>query len=100
MPSRCPRLLERSGTLQPQHTMPMQLIICTSCIAERPDMRLAIAELEAELGEQLEVLSLDCMAACNDVPAVMIEHAYCPRLSPSALRQRVIAAMGEGTRQG
>ena len=75
--------------------MALQLIICSSCIRSQPDMQHAIEELQAELGDQLDITRLDCMAACDDVPAVMIEYAYCPRLSPSGLRRRVIDAIGD-----
>lgn len=71
----------------------LQLIICSSCLASQPDMQHAIEELQAELGNQLDITRLDCMAACDDVPAVMIEHAYCPRLSPHSLRRRILDAI-------
>ena len=78
--------------------MALQLIICSSCLSTQPDMQRAIEELQAELGDQIDIMRLECMAACNDVPAVMIELAYCPRLSPSSLRHQVMAAIGAGAR--
>jgi NADH:ubiquinone oxidoreductase subunit E len=50
----------------------------------------SIAQLRAEFPE-LAVVELDCMAACDEVPAVMIEYDFYPQVTPHELIQRVRA---------
>lgn len=49
----------------------------------------AVAELAATYPAELLVVELDCMAACDDVPAVMLETDYFPQVTPCRLDQVV-----------
>jgi len=70
--------------------MPIQLTICSLCTCSRPEIMHSIAQLRAEFPE-LAVVELDCMAACDEVPAVMIEYDFYPQVTPHELIQRVRA---------
>ena len=65
--------------------MPVQLTICRLCIGSRPDVLQEVARLSAAFPDELLVVELDCMAACDDVPAVMVETDYYPQVSPCSL---------------
>jgi hypothetical protein len=75
--------------------MPVQLTICRLCIGSRPDVLSAVAELAASFPDELLVVELECMAACDDVPAVMLETDYFPQVTPCRLdhvvRERIEA---------
>lgn len=74
--------------------MPVQLTVCRLCIGSRPDVLQTVAQLAADFPEELLVVELDCMAACDDVPAVMIETDYFPKVSPCALSNTVRGLLG------
>jgi NADH:ubiquinone oxidoreductase subunit E len=65
--------------------MPLQLTMCRLCSLSRPEFRRTVDRLTTEYRAELEVVELECMAACDDVPAVMIECDYYPQVSPSDL---------------
>jgi hypothetical protein len=73
--------------------MPVQLTICRLCIRSRPDVFNTVLRLAEAFPERLIVVELECMAACDDVPAVMIETDYFPQVAPCHLdalvRERV-----------
>ncbi len=69
--------------------MPVQLTLCRLCTLSRPDIIRTIARLVSTYPNELVVVELDCMAACDDVPAVMIETDYFPKVSPPSLEQIV-----------
>lgn len=69
--------------------MPVQLTVCRLCIGSRPDVFKAVSKLLAAFPDQLIVVELECMAACDDVPAVMLEADYFPQVSPCSLEQAV-----------
>jgi hypothetical protein len=74
--------------------MPVQLTICRLCIGSRPDVLNAVSRLAADHPDEVVVVELDCMAACDDVPAVMVETDYFPRVSPCELRYVVGERIG------
>ncbi|NJN17266.1 MAG: hypothetical protein HC822_13810 [Oscillochloris sp.] len=65
--------------------MPLDLMTCRLCTRSRPEFRQAIDQLANRYQGQLAVIELDCMAACDDVPAVMIETDYYAKVAPCAL---------------
>ncbi|NTW00357.1 MAG: hypothetical protein HGA19_03510 [Oscillochloris sp.] len=65
--------------------MPLQLTMCRLCARSRPDFLRAVAQLVASYPGEIEVIELECMAACEDVPAVMIETDYHPQVAPQEL---------------
>lgn len=65
--------------------MPVQLSICRLCARSRPEFLQVIAQLVADHPGALRVEELECMAACDDVPAVMLGTDYYPRVSPCEL---------------
>lgn len=69
--------------------MPVQLTVCRLCIGSRPDVFKTVATLLSAHPDKLIVVELDCMAACDDVPAVMLDADYLPQVSPCALEQAV-----------
>ncbi|MFV9504975.1 MAG: NAD(P)H-dependent oxidoreductase subunit E [Oscillochloridaceae bacterium umkhey_bin13] len=76
--------------------MPIQLTMCRLCTRSRPEFRRAVDRLLATFPEELYLEELECMAACDDVPAVMIETDYYPQVSSNdldhAVRQFIAAA--------
>lgn len=80
--------------------MPVELTICRLCIGSRPDVRETVARLASAYPGQLLVVELECMAACDDVPAVMLETDYFPQVTPCSLltvvRERLGCLEGAG----
>jgi len=71
--------------------MPIQLTLCSLCTRSRPEIVRSIAQLIAEFPHDLAIVEVECMAACDEVPAVMIEYDFYPQVTPSELIQRVRA---------
>lgn len=69
--------------------MPVQLTICRLCIRSRPDVFTTVLQLAEAFPDDLIVVELECMAACDDVPAVMIETDYFPQVTPCRLNTLV-----------
>jgi NADH:ubiquinone oxidoreductase subunit E len=65
--------------------MPVTLTICRLCARSRPEFLETIAGLLAAHPGELVVQELECMAACDDVPAIMVETDYLPQARPSDL---------------
>jgi NADH:ubiquinone oxidoreductase subunit E len=65
--------------------MPLQLTMCRLCSQSRPEFLRAVAQLVALYPDDIELVELECMAACDDVPAVMIETDYHPQVAPQEL---------------
>jgi len=65
--------------------MPLQLTICRLCTRSRPEFQRAVTQLAQAYPGDIEVVELDCMAACDEVPAVMIEASYYPQMVPQEL---------------
>jgi NADH:ubiquinone oxidoreductase subunit E len=59
--------------------------MCSICTLSRPEFLRTVARLIAEHGDQLVVVEVDCMAACDDVPAVMLNYSYYPQVNPNEL---------------
>lgn len=73
--------------------MPVQVTMCRLCARSRPEFLQALLELLAAHPNELVVEELECMAACDDVPALMIETDYYPQVRacelPTLLRQHL-----------
>ncbi|MBX0328166.1 NAD(P)H-dependent oxidoreductase subunit E [Oscillochloris sp. ZM17-4] len=65
--------------------MPIQLTMCRLCTRSRPEFLCAVAELVASYPSEIDVVELECMAACDDVPAIMVETDYYPQVVPQDL---------------
>jgi hypothetical protein len=74
--------------------MPIQLTICRLCIRSRPDVFNTVLQLAAAFPQDLIVVELECMAACDDVPAVMVETDYFPQVAPCPLDKIVRSYLG------
>jgi NADH:ubiquinone oxidoreductase subunit E len=73
--------------------MPIQLTMCRLCTRSRPDFLRTVAKLVKEHPDDLFVVELDCMAACDDVPAIMVEYDYHPQVTPQELTAAVHTAL-------
>lgn len=65
--------------------MPIQLTMCRLCTGSRPEFERAVNQLIAENPEAIDLVELECMAACDDVPAVMVETDYYAQVIPQDL---------------
>jgi hypothetical protein len=72
-------------TLGKTPTMPLQLTMCHLCARSRPEFLRAINQLVAFYPNEIELIELECMAACDDVPAIMIETDYHAQVAPQEL---------------
>jgi NADH:ubiquinone oxidoreductase subunit E len=63
--------------------------MCRLCTRSRPEFVCAVAQLAADFPEALQIVELECMAACDDVPAVMLETDYYPQIAPRELQELV-----------
>jgi hypothetical protein len=75
--------------------MPIEITFCRLCSRSRPAFLAAVRQLAAEHPNDLIIVELECMAACDDVPAVMIETDYYPQVTPNELIARVHAQIGK-----
>jgi hypothetical protein len=73
--------------------MALELTFCRRCTGQRPDFRRAVTRMCARYGAALELTELDCMAACDDDPAVMLGFDYHPRLTVDELEARIAAEL-------
>lgn len=73
--------------------MPLRLTLCNLCAQSRPEILQMVECLLREHSGVVQVISLNCMAACDDAPAVMIETDYFPRITPQELYERVSAIL-------
>lgn len=78
-----------SDWYQGRDGMPVQLTMCRFCIRSRPEVQRTVAQLVKEFPNQIEVEELDCIAACDDVPAIMIETDYYPQVAPCELARLI-----------
>lgn len=69
--------------------MPLQMTMCQLCTRSRPEFHCAVARLAADYPQDLQIVELDCMAACDDVPAVMLETDYYPQVTAAELCELV-----------
>ncbi|WP_298816036.1 NAD(P)H-dependent oxidoreductase subunit E [Chloroflexus sp.] len=67
----------------------VELTVCRLCARSRPDIWQTLARLRAAHPGELQIVELDCMAACDDVPAIMIDYDYYPRITPQQLIQLI-----------
>lgn len=70
--------------------MPLDLIFCRQCARSRPTFLATLKRLAATHPQDIRLVELDCMAACDDVPAAMIETEYFPRANPREFEQEVL----------
>lgn len=52
-----------------------------------------VAQLRSEYSDLLDIVTLECMAACDDVPAIMLETDYYPQVNPQELRELIEAEL-------
>lgn len=78
--------------------MTLYLTYCETCTQNTPDFLATVHQLQREHPDDLCVVELACMAACDAAPAVMIdiieEHNedafdYVPRISPDQLYRQI-----------
>ncbi|NNJ10276.1 hypothetical protein EKD04_008045 [Chloroflexales bacterium ZM16-3] len=77
--------------------MPLQLTMCRLCARSRPDFLRAVAQLVASYPGEIDVVELECMAACDDVPAIMVDTSYYPQVVPQELIRLVQESLHVGT---
>lgn len=70
--------------------MPLDLIMCRHCVLSRPDFIATVKRLRKAFPNDIRVVELECMAACDDVPAVMIETDYFPRINYREFEREVL----------
>ncbi|WP_298404618.1 NAD(P)H-dependent oxidoreductase subunit E [uncultured Chloroflexus sp.] len=78
-------MARRSDQKGRQRMAVVELTVCRLCARSRPDIWQTLARLRAAHPNELHIVELDCMAACDDVPAIMIEYDYHPRVTPQQL---------------
>lgn len=88
------------GTWKGLTRMPVQLTMCRLCAQSRPEFLQTIARLAAAHPDALVVEELECMAACDDVPAIMLETDYHPQLSPTELSRIIELRLREPMTEG
>lgn len=67
--------------------MILNLVYCKNC-ASCPFLTM-VDRLEHEYPDDLRVTELDCIAACDTPPSVILEYDFYPSITPDELYQRV-----------
>lgn len=73
--------------------MSLTVTFCTLCTAQYYPLMQTLHNLQCEYPDELFIVELNCMAACEDVPAMLIESEYLPRITPETLYERVRAQL-------
>lgn len=71
-------------------SMPLDLIFCRQCAISRPNFLATVKRLATTHPQDIRLVELDCMAACDDVPAAMIDTDYFPRVNPREFEREVL----------
>ncbi len=71
--------------------MTLTLTYCVLCLHEHPALIAFLQDLLQNHADQLCVVELNCMAACDDNPAMIIGVDYIPRITLTELEGRVQA---------
>lgn len=69
--------------------MPLQLTMCSRCSRNRPEFLRTVAQLAATYRDRLMVVEVECMAACDEGPAVMLDYDYHSHVTPADLQSLV-----------
>lgn len=87
------RQIVLSSKLSPRKVvyMPIEITFCALCTRSRPEFLDIVDQLRYEYPDDLCIVTLNCMAACDDVPAVMINIDYRPRITPDDLYNTIKA---------
>lgn len=67
----------------------LHLVYCQSCSENSLDFLRTVSKLGTEYPNDLCVVDLDCLAACDTPPSVMLEYDFFPAITPMELYQRV-----------
>jgi len=73
--------------------MALRLSYCGQCARFRPEIKRTIAKLKQEYPNDLHVVELECMVACDDGPVAMIEYELLTHVTPDDLYQRVTSRL-------
>ena len=68
-------------------SMILNLVYCKNC-ASCPFLNM-VDKLEHEYPGDLQVTELDCIAACDTPPSVILEYDFYPNITPDELYRRV-----------
>lgn len=69
--------------------MIINLVYCHTCTMYDEEFLGTIGQLKETYQDDLHVVTVDCMAACDQAPAVMLEYDYVPKAKPRDLTRRV-----------
>lgn len=78
---------ERKG--KRERGMALRLTCCGQCGACFSKLTSTIEQLQSEYRDDLRVVEVECMAACNEAPAVMLDYDFYPHVTPDELYQEV-----------
>ncbi len=73
--------------------MPVRLTYCQQCARFHRELQRTIARLQRTYPNDLRVVAVECMAACDEPSVAMIEHDFLTQVDPADLERRVIAAI-------
>jgi hypothetical protein len=79
--------------------MTLRLTYCVLCLQGHPPLIAFLHNLLHRHADQVYVVELKCMAACDDNPAVIIGVDYIPRITLRELEGRVQAHLGTSDAQ-
>ncbi len=73
--------------------MPLRISYCGQCANFAPEFKRTLTRLQQEYPQQLRVVELECMAACQNGPVAMIEYDYYERIAPERFYELVTARL-------
>lgn len=88
---------ERAPSGKCRDIMPVRVVFCGLCTPKQSDIYELLQQLRTNRDADVEVMELECMAACDETPAVMIGHHYYPQMTANALRH--LLNLGSDTTQ-
>ncbi|NJK79240.1 MAG: hypothetical protein HC893_09240 [Chloroflexaceae bacterium] len=74
--------------------MTVQLVFCSNCACLESAFCAMLRQMQQTYPDQIGVVELDCMAACDMAPAVLIDGAYYPGISPADLQTQIEQRVG------
>jgi NADH-quinone oxidoreductase subunit E len=73
----------------------LQISYCGHCADFSPAFKRMMVKLQQEYPDQLRMTRLECMAACDRGPVMMIEYDYYDRVTPDRLYELVTSRLAE-----
>jgi hypothetical protein len=82
------------------NAMALYVTLCRTCTRSRPELSRMVSQLIGAYAHELVIVELECMAACDDMPALMLDAEYFPEITAEELERAVCERLGAPDQEG